>query len=133
MFAWLTSLLTFFAGLFSAAAPAPEHDYGPEVSVEMAYSALMPRPVVTKPKVPQKDCKTCNGTGRVRSGDDQGWTKCPDCEPARDAEGSKSPADAPKEKLTTPPAQGWPARTTPSVSECPGGTCPVSAYQFYRV
>jgi len=128
MLAWLASLLTFFAGLFATPEPVP--DYVPDVAAAAAYASLIPEATVLKPKVPQKDCKTCNGTGRVRSGDDISWTKCPDCEPDP---GIKVPAETPKEKSTTPPGQGWPARNTPSVGGCPGGKCPVSAYQFHRV
>lgn len=74
---WLLALL-FGAGAATADTP----DYVGQVAAEVAYSAARvesdPAP---KPKVDTKDCTTCNGTGRVRTGDGQGWTKCPDCEP----------------------------------------------------
>lgn len=72
MFDWLLFLVP-------PAAP-PQRDYVGLVAAEVAYASL-DAPDIEKPKVPTKDCKTCNGTGRVRTGDDQGWTKCPDCEP----------------------------------------------------
>lgn len=77
---WLWSMLLSWFGLASGPLPVP--DYVPEIAAEAAYSALMPDHSPGKKKVPTKDCTTCNGTGRVRSGDDQGWTKCPDCEPS---------------------------------------------------
>lgn len=81
MFKWL---LTLVAAILSALTPhgttATKKDYVGLVAAEAAYSALLPDSAPTKPKVPTKDCTTCNGTGRVRTGDDQSWTKCPDCE-----------------------------------------------------
>lgn len=77
MFKWLITLLVFLFPVNQGA----NQDYVGRIAAEAAYSALLPdAPTPAKPKVPTKDCKTCNGTGRVRSGDDQGWTKCPDCE-----------------------------------------------------
>jgi hypothetical protein len=75
MFDWLFYLLT----PVMSDAP-PQKDYIGLVAAEAAYAALLPDKEV-KPRVDPKDCKTCNGTGRVRSGDDQGWTKCPTCQP----------------------------------------------------
>lgn len=70
-----------FALLF--AAPVPPPDYVGQVAAEAAYSAMLqtaaPEEDDTRPVNP--DCKTCNGTGRVRSGDGQGWSKCPECFP----------------------------------------------------
>lgn len=79
---WLVALL-FGAG---AAAVPPAPDYVGPVAAEVAYAALQvdTSPPV-KPKVPRSECKTCGATGRVRSGDGQGWTKCPDCEPPPEA------------------------------------------------
>jgi hypothetical protein len=74
MLEWLFLLLT------PAPAAPPTTDYVGTVAAEAAYAALIPAAEPTKPKVPTKDCTTCNGAGRVRTGDDQGWTKCPDCE-----------------------------------------------------
>lgn len=84
MFDWLFVLL---APLVPYAEPAPRPDYVGVVAAEAAYSALLPDAAPVKPKVPTKDCTTCNGTGRVRSGDGQGWTKCPDCEGLPDGKG----------------------------------------------
>ncbi len=108
MFEWLLWLLSLLAG---PAVPVPQ-DYIPAVAAEAAYSAMRPADVVVKPKPDTKDCKTCNATGRVRTGDGQGWTKCPDCE----SRGGMLPTDAPKSKLTVPSPAGWPARTVPSVA-----------------
>jgi len=77
MWKWLLWLLA----LIAPAAPAPTTDYVGQVAAEAAYASLRPSAAPTKPKVPRSECKTCDGTGRVRSGDGQGWTKCPDCEP----------------------------------------------------
>lgn len=76
MFNWLLALIAFlFPFNFS-----DDTDYTGDVAAEAAYASLLSGPSVVKPKGPTKDCTTCNGTGRVRTGDDQGWTKCPDCE-----------------------------------------------------
>lgn len=77
MFDWLFVLLS---PVMPYAEAAPQTDYVAVAASEAAYSALLPESAPVKPKVPTKDCTTCNGTGRVRTGDDQGWTKCPDCE-----------------------------------------------------
>jgi hypothetical protein len=71
-----------FALLFGAQ-PVPVKDYTGYVAAEAAYSAAM---LTAEPEMPDDrkvnpDCKTCNGTGRVRSGDGQGWSKCPACFP----------------------------------------------------
>lgn len=80
MFDWLFIFLT-------PVSPAPlPADYVGEVAAELAYISLEETDVV-KPKVPTKDCKKCDGTGRVRTGDLQGWTKCPECEPTPGSEG----------------------------------------------
>lgn len=76
-FKWLMALVF---GLTVVTPPA--RNYVPDVAAEAAYAALIPDRTPGKKKVATKDCTTCNGTGRVRSGDDQGWTKCPDCEPS---------------------------------------------------
>jgi hypothetical protein len=77
MFDWLFVLLS---PVVPYAETVPQKDYIGLVAAEAAYSALLPESAPVKPKVPTKDCKTCNGTGRVRSGDNISWTKCPDCE-----------------------------------------------------
>lgn len=72
---WLLALL------FGAAPAAAVPDYTADVAAEAAYASLLPDTAPVKPKVKTEDCTTCNATGRVRTGDGQGWTKCPDCEP----------------------------------------------------
>lgn len=83
---WLTAFFAFVFSLFSPGMPdenpATQKDYIAVAASEAAYSALLPYKAPVKPKVPTKDCTTCNGTGRVRTGDLQGWTKCPDCDPS---------------------------------------------------
>lgn len=102
-FLWLLALL---AG--ATHATTSEKDYVGMVAAEVAYAALIPDAAPVKPKVPQSQCKTCQGSGRVRTGDLQGWTKCPDCEPDKDT--------GPRPVLkSTAPGQGWPARTVPHV------------------
>lgn len=76
MFDWL---FLFFSAGTSHVEP-PKQDLVGVVAAEAAYSALK-ADVVVKKKVPTKDCTTCKGTGRVRTGDDHEWTKCPDCDP----------------------------------------------------
>lgn len=77
MFKWLAALLAL---LFSFSGGETQ-DYVGQVAAEAAYSALLPSGSPSKPKVPTKDCTTCNGTGRVRTGDsNHPWTKCPDCD-----------------------------------------------------
>lgn len=104
MFNWIFWLLS----LFAAAAPA-DPNFVPAVAAEAAYASLIYVAPATAPKPDTKDCKTCKGTGRVRSGDDQGWTKCPDCE---NRPGMRA-IDAPSAKLTAP-GKGWPARSVSS-------------------
>lgn len=76
MFKWLLALLAFIFPV-----PQPQQpDYVGLIAADAAYAALLPTPKTIRPKVPTKDCTTCKGTGRVRSGDGHEWTKCPDCE-----------------------------------------------------
>lgn len=93
MFKWLTAVITFVLSLLPPGVTnentAPQKDYIALVASEAAYSALLPDKTPVKPKVPTKDCTTCNGTGRVRTGDGQGWTKCPDCDPTLGQTGSR--------------------------------------------
>lgn len=107
MWKFILWVLALLAG--TPHAPTTQKDYIGLVAAEAAYSSLIPAAAPTKPKVPQSECKTCNATGRVRTGDDQGWTKCPDCEPDKDGTGTKPVLKS------TAPGQGWPARTTPAV------------------
>lgn len=76
-----------FDWLFVLLAPvlpddAPKKDYIGLVAAETAYAALVPEATPVKPKVPTKDCTNCKGTGKVPTGDGQGWTKCPECDPS---------------------------------------------------
>lgn len=77
MIAWMV----FFWGAAMAEPATP--DYVSILAAEAAYAAMQPSAAPTKPKVPRSECTTCNGTGRVRSGDGHEWSKCPDCEPDR--------------------------------------------------
>lgn len=97
---WLLSLIT------PAVAPEATPDYVGPVAAEAAYASLRPTDGPVKPKVPRSECKTCEGTGRVRSGDEQGWTKCPDCEPDK--------GELPKLDLRAPTGPGFPPRAVPS-------------------
>lgn len=110
MFEWL---FLIFTPLMPDA--APKQDYVGVVAAEAAYTAMAPEREVVKPKVPTKDCKTCGATGRVRTGDNQGWTKCPDCDPTLGAPATE-PVDIKKPKSE-------PARY--KTSDCPNGQCPV--------
>lgn len=72
---WLLALLF--------GAPVTPPDYVGQVAAEAAYSSMLPGSTVDTPddRPVNPNCKTCNGTGRVRSGDGQGWSKCPECFP----------------------------------------------------
>jgi len=100
---WLLALLT---GATHVTTTTQEEDYVGVVAASVAYAARIPDTAPVKPKVPQSECKKCDGTGRVRTGDDQHWTKCPDCEP--------DTGTRPILKSTAP-GQGWPARSIPAV------------------
>ena len=82
MFNWLFVLLSFFGWGLSHATPTKK-DYVGVVAAEAAYSALLSSraPVTPAPVVDPKNCPTCKGVGKVPSGDGQGWTKCPTCQP----------------------------------------------------
>lgn len=98
----------------------PRQNYIGMVSAAAAYASLLPRTApVTPPKpVDPKNCPTCGGTGRVRTGDGQGWTKCPTCKP-------------PTLPSTAPAPQGWPPRTSwQPRGDCPNGTCPIRTYEY---
>lgn len=99
--------------------PAHKDHIGP-LAVEAAYVSVQPAAPVKKKKVNTADCNTCKGTGRVRTGDDQGWTKCPDCEPGASAEmllpDKKEAPVVPKAAVTpvdTPPVADLPPQTEP--------------------
>lgn len=70
---------------FVAAALTPElqAELTGRVAAEMAYATIEVRQApdpAPKPKPIDPNCPTCKGTGKVRTGDDQGWTKCPTCQ-----------------------------------------------------
>jgi hypothetical protein len=108
MFDWLFLLLS---PVMPHAEP-PKQDLVGVVAAEAAYTSLRRDDTPAKPKVPTKDCTTCNGTGKVRTGDNQGWTKCPDCEPEL---GSKLP------EVKIPKSEPNRYKT----SGCPNGQCPL--------
>jgi hypothetical protein len=114
MFDWLMLLL---APVMPNATP-PEKDYIGVVAAEVAYAALLPSapPVAPKPVDP-KNCSTCGGTGKVRTGDGQGWTKCPTCQPI----------NAPAPPANKPATPGWPPRPVGQ----PLGNCPRCLYQSF--
>lgn len=105
MFEWLLLLL---APLVPHATP-PQTDYIGVVAAEAAYASLLPRSAPTKPKVDRKDCTTCNGTGKVRTGDGLGWTECPDCE--------VKPGGAEMVPFNGPPAQRLQVRPLPEMPQ----------------
>lgn len=112
MFDWVLAIPLWFSN-----APAQDQDYVGVVAAEAAYSALLVDQAPVKPKVPTKDCVTCRGSGRVRTGDDQGWTKCPDCDPTLGTESAEvilAPSVIEKEPAPQTPA-GFPPRPLPSV------------------
>jgi hypothetical protein len=110
MFEWL-----LFAAPVTYAEP-PKKDYVGVVAAEVAYAALLPDPQVVKPLVDTKDCTKCNGRGKIRTGDDQGWTDCPDCEPKEGA--IKESGPLPSMRLQVKPLP--PVKT----SDCETGVCP---------
>ena len=74
------------------------HNYTPEVAVAIAYELSVeetqPGPVNGKP---DPNCKYCKGTGKIRTGDDQGWTEC-DCV-SQPSEQPKSPEPPPLQTI----------------------------------
>jgi hypothetical protein len=72
-------LVVYILSLVNPLAEPPGDYIGP-VAAEAAYAAAQTSVTPAKPKVPTSECTNCNGTGRVRTGDGQGWTKCPDCD-----------------------------------------------------
>lgn len=115
MFEWLFLLFT------PVAADVPKEDYIGVVAAEAAYVAMEPEKPVDN-RVDRKDCKVCNGTGQVRSGDGQGWSKCPNCKPPA---GALKLETAPTE---TPPAMKLQVKPLPApkTGNCQSGTCSLS-------
>ena len=89
--------------LFAQPEPVPQYkrDYVGTIAVEAAYASMRPEGPVTKPLVDTKDCTRCNGVGKIRTGDNQGWTDCPDCE-KKDGE-MQSAGPLPSMKLQVKP------------------------------
>lgn len=115
MFEWLFLLLT---PRVSADAPLPPQEYYVGlVAAEAAYTTLQPGvPDAPKPTpappVDPKNCPTCKNSGRpgwVRTGDGQGWTKCPTCQPVEQAP-----------PVTT---AGWPPKPR---EDCATGDCQIT-------
>lgn len=99
MFDWIFALLP-------AAAPAlpPQKDYVGVLAAEAAYASLVPDAPEKKPLIDTKDCKRCNGLGKIRTGDDINWTDCPDCEAKPGTSGDMVPAGtAPSMRLQAQP------------------------------
>lgn len=96
MWKWLLAFLAFLFPVNRAA----NVDYVGDIAAHAAYASLLPGVKPVAPKVPTKDCKTCNGTGRVRSGDGHEWTKCPDCDGELGAPGSDAEFKIPKSDPT---------------------------------
>ena len=115
MFEWLMLLLTPWV----PNATPPQTDYIGVVAAETAYSALLSGTTEVKPtpaKPVDPNCPTCKGAGKVPSGDGQGWTKCPTCQPTQ----MQPLKSAPVMKLQVQPLP--PVKT----SSCPDGKCPLS-------
>lgn len=118
MFEWLFLL---FAPLpVTADAPTSAEYYVGLVAAEAAYATLQPSgPVDPAPPTPPapvdpKNCPTCKNSGRpgwVRTGDGQGWTKCPTCQPV-------------EATVPTSASVGWPPKPR---NDCPAGVCPPSS------
>lgn len=120
-------------GMFYANTEPRENRYIGMVSATAAYAALLPRQAPVK-LVDTKDCPPppngCGGTGKVRSGDGQGWTKCPKCKPASAAPLTPAAPQTAPMRLESAPPQGWPPRSAPPVSRCPGPNC---VYQSFSI
>ena len=115
MFEWF---MLFFPVTY---AEPPKKDYIGVVAAEVAYAALLPDAPVIKPLVDTKDCKRCNGAGKIRTGDTISWTDCPDCEP-KDGD-----AKSDIKESTTLPAMKLQVKPLPPIktSDCENGVCPI--------
>jgi hypothetical protein len=127
MYKWLLFIAAFF-GWGSTHVTTPQKDYIGVVAAEAAYASLIPATAPVKPNpVDPKNCPTCNGTGKVKTGDGIHWTKCPTCQPIT------APA-RPTLPLIVPPKPevGFPPRSPsqPVGKNCPNGKCPPWVYQM---
>jgi hypothetical protein len=113
MFEWLMLLFTPPTVVY---AEPPKKDYVGMVAAEAAYSALLSDTTPVKPKPVDPNCPTCKGVGKVPSGDGQGWTKCPTCQPMQ----MKASESVPSMRLQVKPLP--PVKT----SACPDNKCPIS-------
>lgn len=77
MYEWLLSIWSVFTPLAGA---DTQQDYVGVLAAEAAYASLIPAKEVTPDRPIDPNCGTCKGTGKVPSGDGQGWTKCPTCQ-----------------------------------------------------
>lgn len=102
MYELLVWIASFFAFLTPTSyADAPQTDYIGVVAAEAAYSAALPGSAPVAPKKPvDPNCKTCDGTGKVRSGDGLGWSPCPTCQ-AEDSIKAEA-LQAPSAEITKP-------------------------------
>jgi hypothetical protein len=81
---------------------------------------MLPAAPVVKPLVDTKDCTRCNGVGKVRTGDGQGWTDCPECEPKEG--GMKEAGPMPSMKLQVKPLPPVPPAKS---SKCDENGCEI--------
>lgn len=126
MFDWL--FLLFFAPVAPPHVTPPKKEYVGMVAAEAAYVAMLPDKKEVKPDRPiDPNCKTCSGTGKVRSGDGISWTKCPTCQAQQAIE------EQPRMEMQEPPEAPKPSMRlqvkplpTPKTSACPTGACPLN-------
>jgi DnaJ-class molecular chaperone len=76
MFEWVVAI---------ALTPELQAELTGRAAAELAYTTLEaapvnPEPEPAPPRPVDPNCPTCKGTGKVRTGDGQNWTKCPRCQ-----------------------------------------------------
>lgn len=121
MFEWLMLLLT---PLVPHAAPTQQKDYIGVVAAEAAYASLLPAATPVTPDKPiDPNCPVCKGTGRVKTGDDINWTKCPRCQASEPQQPQIQMQPLPP---GTSPRMQLQAKPLPNskTSNCPNGRCP---------
>jgi hypothetical protein len=105
MFNWLFALLSGLFGWGLGHATPTEKDYVGMVAAEAAYAALLPSKPTVNVRPIDPNCGTCKGTGKVPSGDGQGWSKCPTCQATAMLETeSKIPKSDPGRYKSTSPS-----------------------------